>query len=149
MAESQNRPASAEQAPDPSFNYERAHPEREAGAGTLDHKTIGRATPAPTSDKIAGAVTNAQDPTRSFTAQDEVPPQPAAGQNAGGPRHARAGERRPLDEGRGAARLGSGADRHQQAPGPAAPPHGRRGRGRRTLGKTNWTAEAPGTRPVP
>ncbi len=80
MAEQQNRPASPEQAPDPSFNYERSHPEREAGAGALDHPTIGAATPAATPDKIAGAVTNAQDPTHSFTAQDEVPPQPAAGQ---------------------------------------------------------------------
>ena len=80
MAESQNRPASPAQAPDPSFNYERSHPERESPAGSLDNPTIGKATPAPTSDKIAGAVTNAQDPTHSFTAQDEIPPQPAAGQ---------------------------------------------------------------------
>ena len=80
MAESQNRPASPEQAPDPSNNYERDHPEREAGMGSLDHKSIGTATPAQTPDNIAGAVGNANDPRKSFTAQDEVPPQPAAGQ---------------------------------------------------------------------
>ena len=79
MAEQQNRPASPAQAPDPSFNYERSHPEREAGAGALD-TPIGGSTPAPTSDKIAGAVPNANDPKKSFTAQDEIPPQPSAGQ---------------------------------------------------------------------
>jgi hypothetical protein len=66
----QMRPASPEQAPDPSFNYERSHPERESPAGTLDNKSIGRATPAAGSDKIAGPVTNAQDPSHSLTAQD-------------------------------------------------------------------------------
>ena len=79
MAESQNRPASPEQAPDPSNNYERDHPEREAGAGALD-SPIGAATGVKTPDKIAGAVGNANDPRKSFTAQDEIPPQPAAGQ---------------------------------------------------------------------
>ena len=72
------RPATPEQAPDPSFNYERSHPERESPAGTLDHGTIGQATPAPSSDKIAGTVTNAQDPERSLTAQDAGATQPAA-----------------------------------------------------------------------
>ena len=79
MAESQNRPASPEVAPDPSNNYERDHPERESATGQLN-SPIGGATPAKTPDKIAGAVTNANDPKKSFTAQDEIPPQPAAGQ---------------------------------------------------------------------
>ena len=78
MSEQQMRPASPEQAPDPSFNYERSHPEREAGAGRMD--TNAKATPAATPDKIAAPVANAQDPTRSLTAQDATPPQPAAGQ---------------------------------------------------------------------
>ena len=80
MADQQMRPASPAQAPDPSFNYERSHPERESPAGTLDNKAVARATPAPTSDKIAATVSNAQDPQRSLTAQDAAPPQPAAGQ---------------------------------------------------------------------
>ncbi len=78
MAEQQMRPASPEQAPDPSFNYERSHPERESAGGSLDNKSIATATPAPSSDKIAGSVGNAQDPERSLTSQDAAPPQPAA-----------------------------------------------------------------------
>jgi hypothetical protein len=75
MPQEQNRPASPAQAPDPSFNYERSHPERES-AGKLDDKAIGKATPAARSDQIAAPVANAQDPSRSLTAQDAVPPQP-------------------------------------------------------------------------
>jgi hypothetical protein len=68
MSDQQMRPASPEQAPDPSFNYERSRPEREAGAGRMDNNS--KATPAATPDKIAGPVANAQDPGRSLTAQD-------------------------------------------------------------------------------
>jgi len=68
MAE-QMRPASKEQAPDPSFNYERSHPDREAGMGRLD--TNRQATPAKHDDKMKDAITHAQDPTRQINAQDE------------------------------------------------------------------------------
>ena len=65
MAE-QMRPASPQQAPDPSFNYERSHPEREAGQGRLDNN---RATPARTDDKADNAVTNRSTP-REVTAHE-------------------------------------------------------------------------------
>jgi hypothetical protein len=37
IMQSQNRPASKEQAPDPATSYERAKPEKEAGMGRLDN----------------------------------------------------------------------------------------------------------------
>jgi hypothetical protein len=82
MSDQQMRPASPEQAPDPSFNYERSRPEREAGAGRMDNNS--KATPAATPDKIAGPVANAQDPGRSLTAQDVASPQPTDGRRAAG-----------------------------------------------------------------
>jgi hypothetical protein len=63
------RPASPEQAPDPSNNYERSHPEREAGMGRLDNNK--NATPEQTPDKIQQAVTNKQKPDRQINAQDD------------------------------------------------------------------------------
>ena len=68
MAE-QMRPASPEQAPDPSYNYERAHPEREAGMGRLDNN---KSTPQQTPDKAEQATTNAQDGTRQLNAHDAI-----------------------------------------------------------------------------
>ena len=58
MAE-QMKPASPQQAPDPSFNYERAHPEREAGMGRLDNNV---STPTQAPDRQEAAVTNKQEP---------------------------------------------------------------------------------------
>jgi len=58
MAE-QMRPASKAQAPDPSYNYERSHPEVEAGLGRLDTDT---ATPHQHPDKMEQAVTHRQEP---------------------------------------------------------------------------------------
>jgi hypothetical protein len=66
MAE-QMRPASPQQAPDPSFNYERSHPQRESGQGRLDNNM--QATPSPTEDKTGGAVTNRSEP-REVTAHE-------------------------------------------------------------------------------
>ncbi|HYO08738.1 MAG TPA: hypothetical protein VER17_07170 [Tepidisphaeraceae bacterium] len=66
MAE-QMRPASPEQAPDPSNNYERAHPENEAGQGRLDNNP---AVPENAPDREQQAVKNRQDPTRQVNAQD-------------------------------------------------------------------------------
>ena len=68
MAE-QMRPASPEQAPDPSNNYERAHPEREAGMGRLDNNT---STPTKQPDKMEEAVHNAHDGTRQLNAHDAI-----------------------------------------------------------------------------
>src|SRR5438874_825550 len=68
MAE-QMRPASKQDAPDPSNNYERSHPENEAGMGRLDNN---QAIPADSADKAHQAVTNKQDPTRQLNAQDEA-----------------------------------------------------------------------------
>jgi hypothetical protein len=69
MAE-QMRPASPEQAPDPSNSYERAHPGREVGMGRLDNN---KATPAQRPDKGGGdAAPNAQDPARQINAHDAV-----------------------------------------------------------------------------
>lgn len=66
MAE-QMRPASPQQAPDPSFNYERAHPERESGQGRLDNDV---ATPQNVGDQQDQAVHNKQHPDRQVNAQD-------------------------------------------------------------------------------
>ena len=66
MAE-QMRPASPQQAPDPSNSYERSHPERESGQGRLDNNM--RATPARTDDKADDAVTNRQ-PSRQLNAHE-------------------------------------------------------------------------------
>ncbi len=68
MAE-QMRPASPEQAPDPSNNYERAHPEREAGMGRLDNNTP---TPQQSPDKSEHAAHNRQDGTRQLNAHDAI-----------------------------------------------------------------------------
>ena len=68
MAE-QMRPASPEQAPDPSHNYERSHPGREAGMGRLDND---KATPQRSPDKSEQATTNAQDGTRQINAHDAL-----------------------------------------------------------------------------
>ena len=67
MAE-QMRPASPEQAPDPSNNYERSHPEREAGQGRLDNN---KATPANEPSHQQDAVKNKQVP-RQLNAHDTV-----------------------------------------------------------------------------
>ena len=65
------RPASPEQAPDPSDNYERSHPEREAGMGRLDNAGK-NATPDQSADKIEQAVKNKQKPERQVNAQDDA-----------------------------------------------------------------------------
>ncbi len=75
MAE-QNRPASNTLAPDPSDNYERAHPEHEAGQGRLDGNV--KATPTARPDKVAAAVANAQDGSKQINAHDANPSHPAA-----------------------------------------------------------------------
>jgi hypothetical protein len=56
----QTRPASPQQAPDPSHSYERSHPERESGQGRLDNNA--NATPIDHDDKTGDAVTNRQPP---------------------------------------------------------------------------------------
>ena len=66
MAE-QNRPASPQQAPDPSDSYERSHPEHEAGMGRLDNN---KATPTNQPDKQDETVKNRQDPQRQINAQE-------------------------------------------------------------------------------
>lgn len=66
MAE-QMRPASPEQAPDPSHNYERSHPGRESASGGLDKA---RAVPQRTENKSEKAIPNAKDGTRQINAQD-------------------------------------------------------------------------------
>lgn len=66
MAE-QMRPASPEQAPDPSHNYERSHPGRESDTGGLDKA---KAVPQRTEDKSKQAVPNANDGTRQINAHD-------------------------------------------------------------------------------
>lgn len=63
----ENRPASPQQAPDPSDNYERSHPEHEAGMGRLDNNV---ATPENDPDRQQQATKNRQDPTRQINAED-------------------------------------------------------------------------------
>jgi hypothetical protein len=71
MAE-QMRPASKELAPDPSDNYERSHPEHEAGMGQLD--TNRKATPTKVPDHSPKTVTHAQDGSRQINAHDDINP---------------------------------------------------------------------------
>jgi hypothetical protein len=69
MAEEQMRPASPQQAPDPSHSYERSHPGREAGMGRLDSD---KAVPSDAPDQHRDAAANPQDPSRHVSAQDAV-----------------------------------------------------------------------------
>lgn len=68
MAE-QMRPASPEQAPDPTNNYERSHPSREAGMGRLDNN---KSTPQDSPDMQEASSPNRQDGARQINAQDTV-----------------------------------------------------------------------------
>ena len=65
MAE-QMRPASPQQAPDPSSSYERSHPDREAGMGRMENNP---STPIDEPDKQAQAVPNRQPP-KGVTAEE-------------------------------------------------------------------------------
>ena len=67
MAE-QMRPASPQQAPDPSNSYERSHPGREAGMGRLDNNNT--ATPINAPDRQEESVSHRQDPTRQINGED-------------------------------------------------------------------------------
>jgi hypothetical protein len=66
---SENRPASKEDAPDPTRSYGREKPEAESGMGRLDNNI---ATPTNSPDRAEDAVKNKQDPTRQINAQDVV-----------------------------------------------------------------------------
>ena len=66
MAE-QMRPASKQDAPDPSNAYERAHPEREAGMGRLDNN---KAVPTNRPDQTPDAVRNKQNPEHQINAHE-------------------------------------------------------------------------------
>ena len=88
MAAEQNRPASPQQAPDPSNNYERAHPENEAGMGRMDNN---KAVPEARPDRQEQAVTNKQDPRRQINAEDTINPRGEPQQSAE-PTHPAAGQ---------------------------------------------------------
>ena len=64
---SENRPASNQDAPDPARSYERAKPEKEAGAGGTDST---HAVPSQQPDRQQQAVINRQDGTRQINADD-------------------------------------------------------------------------------
>jgi hypothetical protein len=66
----QMRPASKELAPDPSDNYERSHPEHEAGMGRLDNNA--KATPTKRPDQMPDAVKNAQDGSKQINAHNDI-----------------------------------------------------------------------------
>src|SRR5688500_7710558 len=66
MAE-QMRPASPQQAPDPSNSYERAHPENESGRGGRDNN---KAVPENSPDRQSEGVRNKQDPARQVNGQE-------------------------------------------------------------------------------
>jgi hypothetical protein len=135
----QMRPASPEQAPDPSYNYERAHPGREPGMGRMDNND--GATPANVGDQQDQAVLNRQKPDRQVNAEDlpqshRVPPHQQPGhsmadeeplgwdqapQDVHDPRQ----QRHPRTEGKGGtpdegeARV---AEQHRQRHGEGPPP---------------------------
>lgn len=73
----QMRPSSPEQAPDPSYNYERAHPGREAGMGRLDNAAK-HAVPEDAPDQAEDAAKNKQDGSRQINAHDVVKQAPRA-----------------------------------------------------------------------
>ncbi|MDQ3440818.1 MAG: hypothetical protein M3478_10765 [Planctomycetota bacterium] len=75
MAE-QMRPASKQDAPDPSNSYERAHPENESGMGRLDNN---QSTPTNRADQQEESVKNRQQPDRQVNAH-ETTSRPAAEQ---------------------------------------------------------------------
>ena len=66
----QMRPASKELAADPSDNYERSHPEHEAGMGRLDNNA--KATPTKRPDQMPDAVKNAQDGSKQINAHNDI-----------------------------------------------------------------------------
>jgi hypothetical protein len=80
--QSQNRPSSPQQAPDPATNYERAKPEKEAGMGSLN-SPVGRATPTrrddhadrpddhPKGDEWDKSASNIHTGTRQINAHDD------------------------------------------------------------------------------
>jgi len=108
------KPSSRQNAPDPSFNYERSHPERESFDGKLDQKP---APPSHQSDNPADAVFNQNRPQKDVTsgasdvaAKLPAPEQPdhsmkdeeplgwdLAPQNISNPEH----KRHPRTEGKG------------------------------------------------
>src|SRR5678815_5084102 len=99
MAE-QMRPASPQQAPDPSNNYERAHPENEAGMGRMDNND---STPAKRPDQPQETVRNRQEsrqinaheqPDHSMNEEEPLDEYPTDIHN---PRH----RRHPRTEGKG------------------------------------------------
>ena len=79
MAE-QMRPASPELAPDPTSNYERSHPGREAGLGRLDNDD---AIPHQCPDKMEQAVKQKQGP-RQINAHEDINQRAARIPTAGG-----------------------------------------------------------------
>jgi hypothetical protein len=64
----QMRPKPKTLSPDPSFSYERSHPQREAGQGRLDNNS--NATPTPRTDSMPASVENAQDGSIQINASD-------------------------------------------------------------------------------
>lgn len=69
MAE-KHRPLSPQDAPDPSFNYERSHPERESGMGRQDNNTD--ATPTETADSGMDQATPNKQENRQLNAHDVI-----------------------------------------------------------------------------
>lgn len=65
--QNRNQPADRQNAPDPSNNYERSHPEREAGMGRLDNNV---STPTNRPDQQDEAVENRQDGDRQINGQE-------------------------------------------------------------------------------
>lgn len=63
----QSKATNPAQAPDPSMNYERSHPDRESPSGQL---TDPRPGPAPDPDKIEQTVDNRHDGTRQINGMD-------------------------------------------------------------------------------
>ncbi len=65
---SQSQPVDQSTAQDASYNYERSHPEREAGMGRLDNND---STPTDRRDRSDDAVDNRTDPQRNMVSDDE------------------------------------------------------------------------------
>jgi len=61
-------PQTNEQAPDPAVHFDRSDPKRESGAGRLTNNS--KATPAKCEDKMASAVSHAQDGSTQVNADD-------------------------------------------------------------------------------
>ncbi len=90
----QTTPPTPGKVQDPATSYERAKPEKEAGAGRQDNN---QAVPVLSPDQMPDAVKNRQDPTRRINAEDQTNARLQSGPSRQQPDHSMLDEE-PLSE---------------------------------------------------